>query len=57
MPSASDVDLRDNGRPRGETFIAWHTGSRVTNKIIVESSGAFYNERIEAASAEPPRRQ
>jgi hypothetical protein len=36
--------------------ITHHKQCRVTNKIIVESRGAFYNERIEASAADPRRR-
>jgi hypothetical protein len=41
---------------RDDHYVAYRKSCRVTNKIIVESRGAFYNDRIEAASADPRRR-
>jgi hypothetical protein len=38
-----------------DDYIAYYKQCRVTNKVIVESRGAFYNERIEASAADPRR--
>ena len=41
---------------KADNYIAYRKSCRVANKAIVASRGRFYNERIEAAAADPRRR-